>query len=372
MPDVYKRLAKKLDSLPHGFPATESGVELRVLRKIFSPEDAEFALKLKPLPETAEQIAKRLRQPVDRVEKTLGQMAANGQIGSFKMKGQQRYMLMPFVVGIYEFQLARLDKELADLVEEYMPSLMKVIGGYKPAVARVVPVNKSIDAKLEILPYEDMRRAMSESRSFLVNECICRKEKGLQGQPCRHTKETCMAFSREEAAFDNFRYAGRVIDKEEALRILDESELEGLVHASFNIQQDPAFVCNCCSCCCGFIRGIKEFHAPYVITRSNFMARIDQESCSACGACADDRCPMEAIQESNGGYSVLAERCIGCGVCAVACSTESIRLVRRPVEEQTVPPKNIVHWAVERSSARSGLLKRLALRFWLARHGGEM
>lgn len=372
MADIYKRLAKKLDGLPHGFPATKSGVELRILRKIFSAEDAEFAVKLKPLPETADQIAHRLHRPAELVQAILDQMAANGQIGSFKIKGKKNYALMPFVVGIYEFQLNRLDKELADLVEEYMPDLMKVVGGYKPAVARVIPVNKSVDAKLEILPYEDLRKIISQSRSFMINECICRKEKALEGQPCHHTKETCMAFTREESAFDDFRYAGRVISQEEALRILDETEREGLIHATYNIQQDPMFVCNCCSCCCGFIRSIKEFHVPYVLTRSNFVASIDAETCDGCGICANERCPMGAIEPSNGNYAVEGDRCIGCGVCTPACPTDSIRLVRRADEEQTLPPKNIMHWAVERSSARSGPLMRLALRFWLARHGGEM
>jgi len=372
MADIYKRLAKKLDRLPHGFPATKSGVELRILRKIFSPEDAEFALKLKPLPETADHIAHRLHRPVELVQAILDQMASNGQIGSFKLKGKQQYALMPFVVGIYEFQLNRLDKELADLVEEYMPSLMKVVGGYKPAVARVIPVNKSVDARLEILPYEDLRQFISASRSFMINDCICRKEKELEGQPCTHTKETCMAFTREESAFDDIRYGGRVISKEEALRILDETEREGLVHATYNIQQDPMFVCNCCSCCCGFIRSIKEFQAPYLLTRSNFVASIDTETCDGCGVCANERCPMEAIEATNGTYAVGPDRCIGCGVCAVACPTDSIRLVRRAAAEQTVPPKDVIQWAVERTSARSGPLMRLALRFWLARHGEEM
>jgi len=372
MADIYKRLAKKLDGLPHGFPATKSGVELRILRKIFSPEDAEFALKLKPLPETADQIAHRLHRPVELLQVILDQMAANGQIGSFKMKGRQQYLLMPFVVGIYEFQLNRLDKELADLVEEYMPELMKVVGGYKPAVARVIPVNKAVDAKLEILPYENLRRIISESRSFMINECICRKEKELEGQPCHHSKETCMAFTKEEHAYDDFRYSGRVISKDEALRILYETEREGLVHATYNIQQDPMFVCNCCSCCCGFIRSIKEFHAPFLLTRSNFVAAVDADTCDGCGVCANERCPMGAIEPTNGAYSVMSDRCIGCGVCTLACPTDSIRLGRRPAEEQMTPPPNVIHWAVERSSARSGPLMRLALRFWLARHGGGM
>jgi len=369
MADVYKRLAKKLDALPNGFPATENGVELRILRKIFAPEDAEFALKLKPMPETAEQIARRLRRPAESTRATLDQMAANGQIGSFKMNGKQHYAVMPFVVGIYEFQLSRIDKELADLFEEYMPTLVRTVGGQKPAVARVIPVNASIDTSLEILPYENLRARIEESRSFLINECICRKEKTLQGEPCKHSTETCMAFTKEEGAYDYFRYAGRVISKDEALRILDATEREGLVHATFNVQQDQMFVCNCCSCCCGFFRALKEFHAPYLLTRSNFVASIDPEDCSGCGVCASERCPMEAIQPADEAYAVIADRCIGCGVCTLTCPTEAIQLIRRAAEEQTLPPKNVIHWAVERTSAKSGPLKRLALRWWLARNG---
>ena len=56
MKDVYKDLAQKLDGLPQGYPATESGVELKILQKIYSPEEAEMALKIRPIPETAEVI----------------------------------------------------------------------------------------------------------------------------------------------------------------------------------------------------------------------------------------------------------------------------------------------------------------------------
>ncbi len=35
MADVYTRLARALDAMPHGYPATEDGVELDILRKIF-------------------------------------------------------------------------------------------------------------------------------------------------------------------------------------------------------------------------------------------------------------------------------------------------------------------------------------------------
>jgi len=271
MADVYKRLAKKLDEMPTGFPATKSGVELKILRRIFSPEDAAMALKLKPLPETAEEVAGRLGQPVEEVRATLDGMAEKRQIGSMKMGGRQVYMLAPFVLGIYEFQLERLDKELVDII----------------------------------------------------------------------------------------------ISKEEALEVLDATEREGLIHCTYNVQEGQMFVCNCCVCCCGILRSVKEFDAPYALARSNFVAFIDQDSCSACGACANERCQMEAIVEEDGTYMVLGERCIGCGVCILTCPTESISMVRRPEAERDVPPADLIHWSVNRVASRSGPLKRIMLRTWL-------
>ena len=135
MTDVYKRLAKKLDELPNGFPSTESGVELKILQKIFTPEDAELALKIRPIPETAAQIAERLGKPIDRRNgRAAGRDGKKGQIGSTRMNDQQVYLFFPFVFGIWEFQLRRLDKELAELAEEYQPSLMGgTFGQYSPA-----------------------------------------------------------------------------------------------------------------------------------------------------------------------------------------------------------------------------------------------
>ena len=58
--DVYRRLQKHIDELPVGYPATESGVELRILRRLFTPEEAEVALALSAIPETVEKIQHRL------------------------------------------------------------------------------------------------------------------------------------------------------------------------------------------------------------------------------------------------------------------------------------------------------------------------
>lgn len=366
MKDVYGRLARALDKLPQGFPATESGLELRILRKIFSPEDAEAALRLKPIPETAGAIARRWRRPEDEVRATLEGMASRGQILSFKQRGRQRYAMAPWVVGIYEFQLERMDRELAELCEAYMPVFGKTVGGTEPGLARVVPVNKTIDAEATVLAYEDVRRMLDEGRSFRLMDCICRQEQAALGNPCSHTLETCLAFSREPDAYDSFPPWGRTITKDEALAVLDAAEEEGLVHCTYNLQRDQMFICNCCSCCCGFLKLLTELETPYGLIRSNWVATIDPELCSGCGVCVDERCPVGAIEVRGESYEVTSDRCIGCGVCAVTCPTDAIELAPRPESERTEPPPNIVDWSVRRAANRSGPVKGLVLRGWLA------
>jgi len=367
MTDVYTRLAKKLDKLPQGFPATKSGVELRILRKIFAPEDAEMALRLKPMPETAEHIARRLGHPEDEMRAILDGLADRGQIGSFKLKGKQRYALMPFVVGIFEFQLSRMDRELAELCEEYAPHLANTLGGAGPPLARVVPVHRRLDSRATVLAYEDTRTMIEGARSFRVMDCICRVEKALQDEPCSHTLETCLAFSREENAYEGSPVGGRTITRDEALAVLESAENEGLVHCTYNFENDQMFVCNCCSCCCGFLRLLTEYEAPNGLVRSNWEAVIDEEICEVCGVCANERCPVEAVAETDDGtYRVVGERCIGCGVCVETCPSEAMQLRPRPEPERTAPPRNIVDWSVQRTANRSGPLKAMALRGWLA------
>lgn len=46
MMDVYEQLADALDRLPNGFPKTASRVEIQILEKICSPEDAALAGQL--------------------------------------------------------------------------------------------------------------------------------------------------------------------------------------------------------------------------------------------------------------------------------------------------------------------------------------
>jgi electron transport complex protein RnfB len=114
--EVYRRLQKYLDDLPVGFPATKSGVEIRILKRLFTPEEAEVALALSAVPETAEKIKQRLpgRTPAQ-LEPVLDRMAAKGAIfggPSLSRDGRKRYARAPLVIGMYEAQVDRLTREL--------------------------------------------------------------------------------------------------------------------------------------------------------------------------------------------------------------------------------------------------------------------
>ena len=50
--ELYRALQRHLDRMPVPYPATESGVEIRILRRLFTPDEARLALSLSGIPET--------------------------------------------------------------------------------------------------------------------------------------------------------------------------------------------------------------------------------------------------------------------------------------------------------------------------------
>jgi ferredoxin len=167
-------------------------------------------------------------------------------------------------------------------------------------------------------------------------------------------EEGCIAISFIED--DNPKYfppMARKANKEEAMAHLTRAAEAGLVHQSHNVESSHHFICNCCSCCCGLLRGVKEFKAPYMMLKSNYMAQIDEDLCTACGTCAEERCQFDAIAEGEAFYTVDPDQCVGCGVCIETCPTEAITLDLRPENQQTQPLKNLEEFAQKRSMSRS-------------------
>jgi electron transport complex protein RnfB len=120
--DLYKRLAKHLDNLPGGFPETDSGVELRILKRLFTPEDAELALSLSLIAEEPRVIAHRANISVEEAATRLDEMEKKGLIyGTHYKDRPPKYTALQFIVGIWEFQVNKLTPELVDDVNEYIP-----------------------------------------------------------------------------------------------------------------------------------------------------------------------------------------------------------------------------------------------------------
>ncbi len=340
--EVYKKLALKLDDLPNRFMATESGIELRLLEKIFTPEEAELAAEMFFVKESASIIASRANLPEKQARQILKNMVRKRVIKFSKGDQELVYGLMPFVVGFYEELLPRLDQELAELFEQYFQETRGEITGKGLSVHRVIPVEESVDFEMEIFPYEKASDLLEKAKSWGVRDCICRVQKKLIGDPCDHPLENCLVFAPIEGAFDKSD-VDRAITKEEALKILYEAEEAGLVHTTGNYQGPNYYICNCCTCSCGILRAVAEFNKPSAITKSDFLVVIDEDLCVACGDCIE-RCQFDALELGDLVCEVDPGSCVGCGLCVPACQDEAMVLIRRPVGEVLPPPENIKTW----------------------------
>jgi len=174
---TYLKLAKVLDTLPSGFPPTDSGIEIKILKRIFREEDVDLFCDLKLSFETAEQISERTGRPLEGLEEHLIEMRDRGQIFRVNMGGVNVFQMLPWVFGIYEFQLPHLDSELATMCEEYMTVFNEQFFRSKPQLMQVVPVEEEIPNTQQSLPYEQVSNIIENSQSLAVFDCICKKEK---------------------------------------------------------------------------------------------------------------------------------------------------------------------------------------------------
>ncbi len=334
---VYHELRKRLDMYSLGFPETESGIEIEILKRLFDEKEASFFLLMSPKLEDPASVAARLGMPAEEVSARLEDMAGRGLLFRLRKGDSVKYGAIPFMHGLLEFRIARLDPELAELFEKYYEEKFhRAIAGIKGLFLRPVPVERSIILEPRVAAFEDARAIIEKNDAIAVAECICRKEKSISGKGCGKPLETCFMFgSMARYYIDNG--IGRKIDQAEALAILRNSQEQGLVTQP-GTAQNPAGMCNCCGDCCGVLQAIKRFPRPAELVFSNYQAESAGKNCTACGACID-RCQMEAITLPDGGAaSVSQERCIGCGLCVVACTAGAITLAPKQGATQMVPP----------------------------------
>lgn len=347
--DPYIKLARHLDSLPGGFPSTPSGVELRILRRLFTPEEAELASFLTLLTEETRVIAQRAGILVEEAAQRLAEMETKGLLFAVHPPSRPpQYMAMNFVVGIWEFQVARLTPGLIEEFEEYMPYLFEASWNKVPQL-RTIPIHESIDSTMDVMTYEKAEELVRAQDRMTVTPCICRQEQRMIGKGCDKPLETCLSFG-DGADFYRRNGWGRAITQEEALGILKQAQKAGLVVSPSNSQK-ASFICFCCGCCCAVLRSAKSHPKPADMVSSSFTAQVDPDTCIGCGLCLK-RCQMEAIKLENRIALLDADRCIGCGLCVSTCPGHSLSMKRKTDNPHAHVPKSVATMNIKLGQAR--------------------
>lgn len=339
MTDVYERLATHLDNLPASYPATDSGVELRILKRLFTPEEAEAALALTVFPESAEVIAKKLGRKEPDIEKLYYSMSKKGLIGRLG-KGQNKYMAAHFIFGIWEYHVNNLDEELIQDFNEYIPQIWeKRWVKQKTQNLRVIPVSKSITVEMNVMPYEEAESIIKKQSKIVVAPCICRKEQNMAGHGCDRPLETCLTLGAG-ALFYEQNGIGRSISQEEALAILNEGIEAGLVLQPSN-SQNPFVICMCCGCCCFVLKNLNKMDEPAKVACTHYYVAVAEDDCTGCGHC-EGICQMGAIKVGDMSAEVNLARCIGCGLCITRCEFDAITLVEKEESGKYTIPADTV------------------------------
>jgi electron transport complex protein RnfB len=342
--NVYTELQKHLDKLAVGFPATASGIEIRILKELFTPEQATLAIHLNHDPQSAEYIFSKVKDKgvsLKKVKGLLEEMERNGAILSTEKNGIEHYLTIPLLVGVVELHANNATPQFwADFGEYSSSAFGRAFVSTKVSQMRTIPVEKSIPVEHHVATYDQIRDIINTTEGLIgVNPCMCREGAKQRGQPCKVTSrlETCMVFGDWARHFVKLGLS-REITRKEALEIIRHNEEDGLVLQPNNYQKID-FVCSCCGCCCGVLRAIKMLPNPAINWAHNFHAAVDTDSCTACETCIE-KCQMNAIKlDEQAGYVMInLDRCIGCGNCVANCPSEALRLVK--TEKEIAPPED--------------------------------
>jgi len=348
---------------PIGAPATDELFE--ILRIRFSAEEAAIGARMPMTPAPLSVLSRRIGEDPERLEARLDRMAEKGLVLDFETKGKRFYMLAPTVIGFFEFTFMRLHEELpnarlADLLSTYMfedDAFAKSAFRADTQVGRTLVHESTLsdDLRAEILPHEDAGEIIKNASLHAVGLCYCRHKAMHHGNPCKKPMEVCTSLN-ESADWIIRRGFGRKVSAEEALEISARTRDEGMVHIADNVRNNVSYICHCCGCCCGQLRGITTHGIRNAVHTSNFLAAVDDDKCKACARCVK-ACPVMAIDikptaVGKATAEIDEDLCLGCGVCNISCKNKAMSMV--PREKRVFTPadniERLVRAAIERGT----------------------
>lgn len=334
----YEILREHLDKYPIGFPKSDSGADIRILKHLFEPEETLIATMLTDKFESLDKINKRSKLDINisELKEKLDKMVSKGAIHYKILDGKKHYANAYLVIGMYEYQLNRLTLEFLEDMGEYAGKEFGIeLFGTKISQFRTVPAETSLTIEHSLPSYEQLEKIINNSPGpFALVSCICRKAHKMGGELCKVTsrEDTCFGMGEMAQMYINEGW-GREVSRREALEMLRLNQEEGLVFQAENIK-DPKFICSCCGCCCGILTNLKEFPKTVDYFSTNFYAQIDADDCVGCGTCIET-CQINAIKMKNEISKVNKRKCIGCGNCVSSCPEQAIQLIKK--DEVEIP-----------------------------------
>ena len=346
---VYRDLQRHLDRMPGGFPEVESGLDIKLLKRFFTPEEAEMTTKLSMKPEPLKRVYSRVKDrgiSLDELRQLLDRMMRKGVILTWEDGyDETHYSNAEFAMGgIFNFQLNILNKEMLTDYHQYQAERRTQAGpgASGPLPLRTIPVEKSIPVpeKYHVSDYDSVRKLVENARGKIsVANCICRLTSQILEEGCQKTDliEACLMIGPDHARRHVDMGIGRYLTKEEAFELLDKAQQDGLVLQPEN-SRAPDTICICCGDCCVLLKMLNNHPRPVEMYVTNFYAEVDGELCNGCGECVS-KCQLNAITVDDKAR-VNLDRCIGCGNCVTLCPPGAVKLVKK--EPEKVPPKDKV------------------------------
>lgn len=354
----YEKLVERLNKFPQGVPPSSTLYE--ILRLLFSEEEATLVSLLPIKPFNAKTAAKAWKKTEEEASVVLNELASRALLVDVERDGNQTFSLPPPMAGFFEFSMMRIggkidQKVLGELFYQYMnvedefvTELMTLPTPIGRAFINEEAIQKN---KVEVLDYERATEIIKTASDIGIGTCYCRHKKEHVGQNCDAPMEICMTFNATASSLIKHDYAKRV-DVDECLRLLDVAKDHNLVQFGDNVQNEVAFICNCCSCCCEALVGARKVGPYQAINSSNFICNIIEENCVGCSKCVEV-CPVEALSMVSANLNTnikqkvaqLDEKnCIGCGVCERVCKVDAITMEQR--EQRVFTPVDMAHRVV--------------------------